>query len=77
MDKKTLKLFVIGSALLLFAAIVFLGIESHGRLAETKFGVVAIVAIAVLLFLAAFLSKGEKAESSSKHETQKSPNSKR
>jgi hypothetical protein len=60
MDKKTVKNFVVGAALLLFAAVVFLGIESHGRLAESKLGVVAIIAIAVLLFLAAFLSKDDK-----------------
>jgi membrane protein implicated in regulation of membrane protease activity len=73
MDKKTIKTFVIGSALLLFAAVIFLGIESHGRLAETKFGVIAILAIALLLFLAAFLSREEKPSSRSKSDVNKEP----
>jgi len=73
MDKKTIKTFVIGSALLLFAAVIFLGIESHGRLAETKFGVIAIMAIALLLFLAAFLSREERPSSRSKSDANKEP----
>ena len=73
MDKKTIKSFVIGSALLLFSAVIFLGIESHGRLAETKFGVIAIMAIALLLFLAAFLSKEEKPSVRSKSDADKEP----
>ena len=73
MDKKTIKTFVIGSALLLFAAVIFLGIESHGRLAETKFGVIAIMAIALLLFLAAFLSREEKPSPRSKADKQNEP----
>jgi hypothetical protein len=60
MDRRTFKNFVIGSALMLIAAVVFLGIESHGRLAESRFGVVAILVIALLLFLAAFLSRNER-----------------
>lgn len=60
MDKKTIKNFVVGSALLLLAALIFLTVESRGRLAESRFGIIAIVVIAVLLFFAAFLSKDEK-----------------
>ena len=73
MDKKTIKTFVIGSALMLFSAVVFLGIESHGRLAETKFGVVAILAIAVLLFIAAFLARDERPASSPESAAPKAP----
>ena len=55
MDKNILRNFVLVSALLVLAALVFAAIETKGKEVESRFGVFGVIVVAVLLLLSAYL----------------------
>ncbi|MDR2980779.1 MAG: hypothetical protein LBV12_00875 [Puniceicoccales bacterium] len=48
---------VVTGVILLLAGIVFLAVESGGRVFESRFGLICLVCIAALSFLGAYLQK--------------------
>lgn len=65
---------IIAGIVLLLAGVVFLAAESRGRIFESRFGLICLVAIAALSFLGAYLQKSsaQSKNSSSKDDGKKS-----
>lgn len=55
MDKSTFRLFTMIASLLLLASIIFAGIETKGKLIESRLGILGVVVTAALLLLTAMM----------------------
>jgi drug/metabolite transporter (DMT)-like permease len=62
MSNENLKLTCFAGAMLFLAGLVFLATESHGRIVESKLGIIAIVVIALLLAASAVFAKRSESE---------------